>query len=225
MEDQQYPKRSGQLEGTHLVKIEEMTKKIQKSVDASKKCSNGDFIIAARTDARQLEGLEKVIDRLKKYVDAGADMVLPNGLLSKEEFLQVAKELKNYGPKGGALLMANMTEFGKTPIIPLKDFKEMGYNCVLYPVAPLRVAMKAIDEFLVDFKQKGSQKDYINKYFLLIIFFLKKNIVIECNREKNFINCYHIHLVLSGIIPRLIAEILNIQYKKRNFLCTKILKI
>lgn len=173
LEDQQYPKRSGQLEGTHLVKIEEMTKKIQKSVEASKKCSNGDFIIAARTDARQEEGLEKVIDRLKKYVDAGADMVLPNGLLNKEEFMQVAKELKNYGPKGGALLMANMTEFGKTPIIPLKDFKEMGYNCVLYPVAPLRVAMKAIDEFLVDFKQKGSQKDYINKYCFFLYSFNK----------------------------------------------------
>ena len=141
-----------------------MTKKIEKSVEASKKCSNGDFLIAARTDARQVEGLENVIERLKKYVDAGADMVLPNGLCTKEEFMEVAKALKNYGPKGGPFLMANMIEFGITPIICLKDFKEMGYNCVLYPVSPLRVAMKAIDEFLIDFKKKGSQKDYLDGY-------------------------------------------------------------
>lgn len=141
-----------------------MTKKIEKSVEASKKCSNGDFIIAARTDARQVEGVEGVISRLKKYVDAGADMVLPNGLESREEFMQVAKELSSYGPKGGPLMMANMTEFGVTPIISLKEFKEMGYNCVLYPVAPLRVAMKAIDDFLVDLKAKGSQKDYLDKF-------------------------------------------------------------
>ena len=56
-----------------------------------------------------------------------------------------------------------MTEFGSTPIISLKEFKEIGYNCVLYPVSPLRVAMKAIDHFLVDIKEKGSQKDYIDK--------------------------------------------------------------
>lgn len=165
LEDQVYPKKSGQLVGAHLVKIEEMTKKIEKSVEASKKCSNGDFLIAARTDAIQTaEGLSGVIERLKKYVDAGADMVLPNGLKSKDEFLLVSKELKDYGPKGGPLLMANMTEFGSTPIISLKEFKEMGYNCVLYPVAPLRVAMKAIEEFLIDIKAKGSQKEYIEKY-------------------------------------------------------------
>ena len=140
-----------------------MTKKISKAVDASKKCSNGDFLIAARTDARQIEGIENVILRLQRYVDAGADMVLPNGLATKEEFMEVAKNLKNYGAKGGPFLMANMTEFGVSKIITLKEFKEMGYDCVLYPVSPLRVAMKAIDEFLIDFKKTGSQRDYIEK--------------------------------------------------------------
>ena len=64
-------------------------------------------------------GIEETISRSKMYIDAGADMIFPEGLSNKEEFKIVADALKNYGPKGGALLMANMTEFGKTPIIPL----------------------------------------------------------------------------------------------------------
>ncbi len=176
-----------------------MTKKISKAVDASKKCSNGDFLIAARTDARQVEGLESVILRLQRYVDAGADMVLPNGLASKEEFLEVAKKLKNYGPKGGPFLMANMTEFGVSKIITMKEFKEMGYNCVLYPVSTLRAAMKAIDGFLIDFKKNGSQKDYIEKFASFFLFFYWKIISYIYNRMQSRKELYELLHYTPGV--------------------------
>ena len=73
-------------------------------------------------------------------------MIFPEGLSSYEEFEQVANELKKYN--SGVFLLANMTEFGKTPYIKAEDFEKMGYDCVIYPVSTLRIAMKAIDEFL-----------------------------------------------------------------------------
>ena len=105
--------------------------------------SEGQFVVCARTDARGTHGIEETITRSKAYIDAGADMIFPEGLASAEEFQRVAKELKQYSPN--TYLLANMTEFGKTPIIPLQHFESMGYNCVIYPVTTLRIAMKAIE--------------------------------------------------------------------------------
>ena len=132
MEDQVFPKRCGHLDGKNLIPTEEMAKKIEIAVDASKKCSNGAFIICARTDAK---GKEKkpvtpikfikpleTIKRSKRYIDAGADMIFPEGLSNLEEFKLIADEFKNNGPKRGPYLFANMTEFGKTEYISLEDF-------------------------------------------------------------------------------------------------------
>lgn len=83
--------------------------------------------------------MQSTIDRSKAYMDAGADMIFPEGLASIEEFDKVAKELKRHNSK--VYLLANMTEFGKTPIIKLDDFANAGYDCVIYPVTTLRVAM------------------------------------------------------------------------------------
>jgi len=88
-------------------------------------------------------------------------MIFPEGLDTAEEFQIVAKELKNY--KSSIFLLANMTEFGKTPYINIGTFKEYGYNCVIYPVSTLRVAMKAVDGFFGDLKTNGVQKDYVDK--------------------------------------------------------------
>ena len=140
-----------------------MSKKIEIAVDAAKKCSDGEFVICARTDARGVLGIEETIRRSKAYIDAGADMIFPEGLSSKEEFVRVAKELKGYGGKGGPFLLANMTEFGKTPIISLKEFKDWGYNCVIYPVSTQRIAMKSIDIFLKNLLEKGSVEESIGK--------------------------------------------------------------
>lgn len=73
-------------------------------------------------------------------------MIFPEGLNTAEEFKIVGQALKGYGPKGGPFLLANMTEFGKTPYINVNDFKSWGYNIVIYPVTSLRVAMKAVND-------------------------------------------------------------------------------
>ena len=154
IEDQVFPKRCGHLAGKSLVSTEDFVKKVKIAVEARDACSDGDFIICARTDARGVEGLESTIERAKMYIDAGADMIFPEGLTSLEEFEQVSKELKEYSPK--TYLLANMTEFGKTPIIDFKDFGEIGYNLVIYPVSTLRIAMQAVDIFLGKLKEEGS---------------------------------------------------------------------
>lgn len=88
-------------------------------------------------------------------------MIFPEGLDTAEEFKIVAKELKSH--KNSVYLLANMTEFGKTPYIDLATFKDYGYNCVIYPVSTLRVAMKAVDLFFSDLKTHGSQKNFVDK--------------------------------------------------------------
>jgi len=158
IEDQVFPKRCGHLDDKKLVSAEDFAKKVEIAVKAAKECSDGEFIICARTDAAGVTGIDDAIKRAKLYIDAGADMIFPEGLKSKEDFALVAKELKGYGPKGGPFLLANMTEFGKTPYITLEEFEKMGYNCVIYPVSTLRIAMKAVDNFLKDLKQYGTQE-------------------------------------------------------------------
>ena len=138
-----------------------MADKIRIAKKTSIKVSDGEFVICARTDAKGVYGLEECISRSKAYIDAGADMIFPEGLHTAEEFKVVSEELRNY--KKNVFLLASMTEFGKTPYIDINTFKEYGYNCVIYPVSTLRVAMKAIDNFFVELKEKGTQKDHLDK--------------------------------------------------------------
>jgi len=161
LEDQVFPKRCGHLDGKALIPAEDMKKKIQIAAKIRDACSNGDFIICARTDARSVTGIEDTIKRSKLYIEAGADMIFPEGLGSIEEFKQVADELRKIYPD--VFLLANMTEFGKTPIIPLEEFAKIGYNCVIYPVSTLRIAMKAIELFLDSLKAEGSVESSIDK--------------------------------------------------------------
>lgn len=162
LEDQVFPKRCGHLDGKTLISAEDMANKIRFAAEASLECSGGEFIICARTDAAGVVGVDETIRRAKLYIDAGADMIFPEGLRTNEEFERVATELNGYGPKGGPFLLANMTEFGKTPYITLEEFKAMGYHCVIYPVSTFRIANKAITDFLVDLKAKGTQKDQLD---------------------------------------------------------------
>lgn len=163
IEDQVFPKRCGHLDGKSLIPVEDMVKKVEIAVQASKECSGGAFVICARTDARGVTGIEDTIARSKKYIDAGADMIFPEGLNSREEFAQVAEALKGYGPKGGAFLLANMTEFGKTPYISVEEFRSLGYHCVIFPVSTFRVANQAVNNFLKELKAQGTQKDWVEK--------------------------------------------------------------
>ncbi len=154
LEDQVSPKRCGHLDGKEVIPSEHMQKKIQAAVAAKRDSS---FVIIARTDARGLEGLDAAIDRAKAYVDQGADAVFPEGLLSEQEFETVRKALP------GVPLLANMTEFGKTPLISASRFGELGYQMVIFPVTSLRVMLKAIEEFYAELLQTGTQAGWIEK--------------------------------------------------------------
>ncbi len=138
IEDQSFPKRCGHLDQKKLISVEEMILKIQSAVRARK---DKNFLIVARTDARGVNGLPAAWERAKAYVSAGADMIFPEALQSVSEFEKFRSQIS-------APLIANMTEFGKTDIIPYKTFKSMAYNIVIYPVTVWRLALKAVDEGL-----------------------------------------------------------------------------
>jgi methylisocitrate lyase len=153
LEDQLSPKRCGHLDGKDLISSEQMQTKIRAAVDAKRDSS---FLIIGRTDARGVEGMPVAIDRAKAYVDAGADAIFPEGLVSEAEFDEFRAAVT-------VPLLANMTEFGKTPLITAKRFEELGYNMVIFPVTALRVMLKAIEEFYSDLLSTGTQADWIDK--------------------------------------------------------------
>ena len=159
IEDQVSPKRCGHLDGKTLVPIDHAAEKIQWAARASRDCSGGSLIVCARTDARSVEGMDAAIDRAKAYIQAGAEMIFPEGLETEHEFAAFASSLRTAAPK--CLLLANMTEFGKTPIIPLSRFTQMGYNLVIYPVTTLRVAMGAVSRALEALKRDGSVASFL----------------------------------------------------------------
>ncbi|MDT7891477.1 MAG: methylisocitrate lyase [Thermoproteota archaeon] len=153
IEDQVMPKKCGHLEDKQLVNVDEMVKKIRMAMEARKK---DDFLIIARTDARTIEGIKGAIERAKIYLEAGADVIFPEALESYEEFKMFSKEIK-------APLVANMTEFGKTPYLTLDEFREAGYDIVLFPVTLLRASLYAMKEVLKEIKEKGTQKFFVEK--------------------------------------------------------------
>lgn len=153
IEDQVFPKRCGHLDGKSLVPVEHMREKVARAA-AARDAIGSRFIVCARTDARGVEGIEATIARSKAYLDAGADMIFPEGLATEEEFGQVAKAIRAH--RAGAYLLANMTEFGKTPIIPLKRFEELGYSCVIWPVSTLRSAMGEVTRLLEALRRDGT---------------------------------------------------------------------
>ncbi len=153
LEDQTFPKRCGHLGGKSLIPTDHFAEKVAMAARARDE-SGGDFIVCARTDARSVENIESAITRAKAYIDAGADMIFPEGLHSESEFAAVSEALAAYGsrdlaPGGGPFLLANMTEFGKTPMeISHNRLAELGYHFIIHPVSTLRIAMKAVDDFL-----------------------------------------------------------------------------
>ncbi|MCY8514020.1 methylisocitrate lyase [Bacillus atrophaeus] len=147
IEDQQLPKKCGHLNGKQLVSAEEMAQKIKaiKQVAPS-------LVVVARTDARAQEGLDAAIKRSAAYIEAGADAIFPEALQSESEFRQFAKRIT-------APLLANMTEFGKTPYYHAEEFEDMGFQMVIYPVTSLRTAAKAFERMFRLIKEQGSQKE------------------------------------------------------------------
>ena len=154
IEDQVFPKRCGHLDGKELIPADAACDKVRWAAKASRDVSGGRFIVCARTDARGVEGLDAAVARARAYVAAGAEMIFPEGLASEEEFARFAAAMGGGG--GTPFLLANMTEFGKTPMIPLRRFEAMGYSCVIYPVTLLRVAMGAVTRALERLHAEGS---------------------------------------------------------------------
>ncbi|WP_447987210.1 methylisocitrate lyase [Nitrospira sp. Nam74] len=152
LEDQDMPKKCGHLAGKRLVSRGEMVAKIKAAVEAR---LDPDFVIVARTDARAVEGVAAAVERAQAYVDAGADAIFPEALESAEEFEMFARQFAKTGLK--VPLVANMTEFGKTPYLRVSDFQRLGYRVVLFPVTALRMATKAIETMLTELKSAGSQ--------------------------------------------------------------------
>ncbi|ARU40034.1 methylisocitrate lyase [Armatimonadetes bacterium Uphvl-Ar1] len=154
LEDQVSPKRCGHLDGKEVIETTQMEAKIRAATDHK---SDPSFLIIARTDARSTHGIEEAINRAKAYVQAGADAVFPEGLQSEAEFEQFRAALP------GIPLLANMTEFGKTPLITADQFNNLGYQMVIFPVTALRVMLKAVEEFYADLLSTGTQADWIDK--------------------------------------------------------------
>jgi len=153
IEDQEFPKRCGHLAGKSIVDIEEMVGKIKAAIHARRDL---DFMIIARTDARAVEGFDRAVERAGEYIAAGADAIFPEALQSPEEFRDFAKEID-------APLLANMTEFGKSPLLSFHDLMELGYRVVIFPMSAFRVAMKASERFLRALRESGTQKDWIDE--------------------------------------------------------------
>lgn len=145
IEDQVLPKKCGHLRGKQLIPPEEMVKKIRAAVRSRRR-----LLIVARTDARGVEGLEKAIERANLYLDAGADIIFPEALTSEEEFARFAREVR-------APLLANMTEFGRTPYITVERFRQLGYRIVIFPVTLLRLSLGAAREALEVLRREGTQ--------------------------------------------------------------------
>jgi methylisocitrate lyase len=153
LEDQENPKRCGHLEGKSLIPADQMAAKVRAAADGKRDPS---FWIIARTDARGVTGLEDALERAKRYIDAGADAVFPEGLASEEEFEAFRRAVS-------VPLMANMTEFGKTQIIPVSRFTELGYEMVIFPMTAFRVMLRSIDEAYAELLSTGTQAGLIDR--------------------------------------------------------------
>ena len=153
IEDQIDEKRCGHLDNKEIITTKEMVKKIKTCVDARK---DKNFIIIARTDANSVEGLNKTIDRIKAYEDAGADIIFPEALKDQKEFEQIRKNTK-------VNLLANMTEFGKSKLLSANTLEKLGYSIVIYPVSTQRLAMKNVEDGLNVIFKDGHQNNIIDK--------------------------------------------------------------
>jgi methylisocitrate lyase len=153
LEDQQLPKRCGHLSGKQLVSPEIMAAKIKAAV-ASRR--DPDFVIVSRTDARGVTGFEDAVKRAKTYLEAGADVIFPEALESQQEFAAFAKAVP-------APLIANMTEFGRSPNLDFQTLAALGYRMVIYPLTAYRAALKAVQSTLLEIKEKGHQRDRLSQ--------------------------------------------------------------
>jgi len=153
IEDQVIPKRCGHLDGKEIVNTSVMIQRVRAASDAK---MDSNFCLVARSDARGVEGLEKSIDRMKAYIDAGADMIFPEAMRSQKEFEAVRAAID-------VPILANMTEFGKSRLLNKAELENLGFNIVIYPVTTLRLAMGEVDRGLCSILRHGDQNAILDK--------------------------------------------------------------
>jgi methylisocitrate lyase len=153
IEDQVMPKRCGHLDGKEIVEESVMVQRVRAAVDAKR---DKNFVVIARSDARAIEGLDKAIDRMKAYVDAGADMIFPEAMKSEKEFEAVREAID-------VPILANMTEFGKSRLLTKKELEDLGFNLVIYPVTTFRLAMGEVERGLDHILEAGDQNALLDR--------------------------------------------------------------
>jgi methylisocitrate lyase len=153
IEDQEFPKRCGHLAGKTIVDVRLMVARIKAAVAAR---GDKDFLIIARTDSRAVEGFDSAVSRAGEYLAAGADAIFPEALQSAEEFRGFAKEVDSP-------LMANMTEFGKSPLLSFQQLADFGYKMVIFPQSAFRISMKTTAKFFAALKSGGTQVDWLDQ--------------------------------------------------------------
>jgi methylisocitrate lyase len=152
IEDQLLPKKCGHLNDKKLADPHDMAAKI-----AAARRARRHLYIVARTDAAASEGIDGSVGRARLFLDAGADAIFPEALTTAEMFREVARRLP------GVPLLANMTEFGRTPYLPVEEFAALGYRVVLFPMTMFRIAMKAVEQALAELKANGTQRELLDR--------------------------------------------------------------
>jgi carboxyvinyl-carboxyphosphonate phosphorylmutase len=153
IEDQLFPKRCGHMEGKQVIPAEEMIPKIKAAVDARE---DPDFVIMARTDALAIYGIEEAIERANRYREAGADLIFVEAPTSKEEMVKINHEID-------APTMTIQIEGGKTPLFTAREFEEIGYKVVVFPISTLYAASWAVRKVMEELMAKGTTRDLIGQ--------------------------------------------------------------
>ncbi|HSG79585.1 MAG TPA: isocitrate lyase/phosphoenolpyruvate mutase family protein [Acidimicrobiia bacterium] len=155
LEDQVFPKKCGHFEGKEVVGADQMLQRIEAALDA--RSDDDGILVIARTDARAPIGLEEAIDRARRYGEAGADILFVEAPQTVEELARVGDELGEWP------LLANMVEFGKTPLLPADELADLGFSLVITPGAITRVTTKAAEEVLAELKRAGTTKAHLDR--------------------------------------------------------------
>lgn len=153
IEDQVFPKRCGHFEGKDVIPREEMVPKLRAAVDAR---SDDDFVLIARTDARTVRGFDDAVDRAQAYLDAGADVIFFEAPESRDELAEAAERID-------APMLANMTEGGKTPMLPADELEALGYDIALFPATGFKAMLKALQDVYGEIVETGTQTGVMDR--------------------------------------------------------------
>ncbi|MFW5918364.1 MAG: isocitrate lyase/PEP mutase family protein [Haloferacaceae archaeon] len=153
VEDQAFPKKCGHFEDKELLSTEEMRQKVEAALDAREDPA---FTIVARTDARAVEGVDAAIERANAYADAGADVIFPEAPQTREEMARFCEEID-------APVMANMVEYGKTPMVPAEELEAIGFDLVIFPNSLLRAAMTTMVDVAEHIDETGTTGDILDQ--------------------------------------------------------------